>query len=322
MYLKVLELYFFNVGHGDSIAIRFPKDKWGVIDCNYDASITQPQVLTFLQNKNVENLEFLCITHPHEDHYSGCEKIVDKINIENLFLSGMFHEQEEFLNDSLGYAINAFCDKYNYRKLYKRKIDFPLRTKSIKISGVKIEFLNPKAGISDFLRLDKLRKNDLAYNNVSIVFLLKYKNIKILLNSDSTKECWNEILEQYTDDLSSDIIKISHHGSRTDNTDDIMNNIIKNKAVAIISTDGGKRYKSLPSQEVIKFLRENLNSKVLLTSSLNNTETSTNVSSDKLIEAGLDFSFDKVHQTPEYDGYLQIIIDDEGKISENIRHHI
>lgn len=32
----MLKLYFFNVGHGDSIAINFPDNSWGVIDSQKD----------------------------------------------------------------------------------------------------------------------------------------------------------------------------------------------------------------------------------------------------------------------------------------------
>lgn len=318
----MLELFFFNVGHGDSIAIHFPNNEWGVIDCNYDASISQPQVLTFLQKKNIVKLRFLCITHPHDDHYNGCEKIVDNIEIEKLYLSGMFHEQENYVSDSLGQAIYKFCKRYNRRKLYKNKIYYPLRTHSISIEDVKIKFLNPKASESDFLRLENLLKNDLAYNNVSIVFWLKYNNVNILLSSDSTRECWNEILAQY-DDLTSDIVKISHHGSERDNTNRILYSELKEKAIAIISTDGGKRYTNLPSSNVINFIKNNMDSKVLLTSSLNNDNVTTSINAnDKLIEAGLDYSCDEINKQPKYDGYIQIIINEDGEITENLVNHI
>lgn len=54
----MLELYFFNVGHGDSIAIKFPNNEWGIIDCNRNINHKEPNVLTFLKSKNVKTFKF------------------------------------------------------------------------------------------------------------------------------------------------------------------------------------------------------------------------------------------------------------------------
>ena len=140
----MLELYFFNVGHGDSIAIKFPNNTWGVIDCNRNTNETTPHVLTFLLNKKVGNLCFLCITHPHEDHFKGIDKIIEQYSkhIDKLILYGLTRNDKEILEtSSLGKGLKYF---YNDNKTNIRdKIELANINHSINVGDVEIKILNP-----------------------------------------------------------------------------------------------------------------------------------------------------------------------------------
>jgi len=73
----MLNIYFFNVGHGDSIAVQFPDNTWGIIDCNRNRGEIDPNVLKFLKLEGIKSLRFLCLTHPHDDHFKGIDKIIE-----------------------------------------------------------------------------------------------------------------------------------------------------------------------------------------------------------------------------------------------------
>ena len=69
----MLRLHFLNVGHGDSIVIEYVRSDasvFGVVDSNTSRN-TDPPVLHKLAELGARTLSFVCITHPHADHYKG-----------------------------------------------------------------------------------------------------------------------------------------------------------------------------------------------------------------------------------------------------------
>ncbi len=81
-----LKLYVLDVGHGDSLIVQFPDGiSHGIVDCNrHKESNTGfggnynpewPKALTYFRNLVDKGqkpvIEFVCLTHPHIDHYMG-----------------------------------------------------------------------------------------------------------------------------------------------------------------------------------------------------------------------------------------------------------
>ncbi len=69
----------FNVGEGDSLALGFPFEgelRWGLIDCCQGPDQDEPPVLEFLRAEGIEELEFICLTHLHYDHFRGLARVL------------------------------------------------------------------------------------------------------------------------------------------------------------------------------------------------------------------------------------------------------
>lgn len=73
----MLSVWILNAGQGDSIVIRFPDNSWGVVDSNLALNSQVPPALSFLQERGVQKLAFVCLTHPHSDHFSGLGKVLE-----------------------------------------------------------------------------------------------------------------------------------------------------------------------------------------------------------------------------------------------------
>lgn len=74
-----MRITFKNVGQGDSIIIEWEKNKEkriGIIDCNKYQN-TNP-VLDHIKNSvyNINAIDFLILSHPHLDHFSGFEELI------------------------------------------------------------------------------------------------------------------------------------------------------------------------------------------------------------------------------------------------------
>ncbi len=73
-----LRIYLFGATHGESIAIQLPNGKWGVVDC-FGSSLTSPAqnpIHALLKRSHVDEIEFLCLTHPHVDHFNGMSQLL------------------------------------------------------------------------------------------------------------------------------------------------------------------------------------------------------------------------------------------------------
>src|ERR1700730_3757736 len=74
----MLTFYILNVGHGSSIVVEYENESgkfFGVIDSNAIAG-TQCRALIKLEERGAKRLSFLCLTHPHKDHFSGLYDII------------------------------------------------------------------------------------------------------------------------------------------------------------------------------------------------------------------------------------------------------
>lgn len=310
----MLELYFFNVGHGDSIAIKFPNNEWGVIDCNLCDGQREPNVLKFLIKNNVERLKFVCVTHPHIDHFLGMERIVENYNnnIDNfiLFDNGQ-NSVYERQDSSLSKALSTFFQFQN------RKIILASKGEKYKVGDLEINLLNPNSQISEelFGKYFEGRQKSVL-NKLSVVMHFEHNGCHVLLNADvPQKEC-TEFLKNTP--VKADIIKISHHGSIHYNSEKLITSIGKQGCISIISSDGNQKYPSVPHEDVLNCLEQTLESNILKTYELDKVQPS---DSDVETVDAID-SISEIIDAPITDGYFQVVINDNGKITTQNHYRI
>ncbi len=73
----MIHLTFKNVGQGDSIILEWEANntrKIGIIDCNLFHN--QNPVLEYVIKKKYKTIEFLLLSHPHLDHFSGFLELI------------------------------------------------------------------------------------------------------------------------------------------------------------------------------------------------------------------------------------------------------
>ena len=105
------------------------------------------------------------------------------------------------------------------------------------------------------------------YNSSSIAFLLKCPDLSLLLLADSRAEIISEELKKIgyniENPLSVDLVKISHHGSLNNTSQELLSLIKSNHY--IISTNGGTSNHKHPSRETIARIvyKTNRNNKIL-----------------------------------------------------------
>src|SRR5262249_18417566 len=74
-----IEVHVLGAARGESIILRLPHGGWGVVDCCAGSSTDpgQNDTLRFLREQGATELEFLALTHPHDDHYRGMSHLLE-----------------------------------------------------------------------------------------------------------------------------------------------------------------------------------------------------------------------------------------------------
>ena len=215
-----MKVYFLDVGQGDCTFIKCPNGTTILVDCN----ISNDDFLFWLEDKLPENddgkkiLDYLIITHPHEDHIKGIGKLKEYI-IKNIWESGhrMYIPEEEQKDYPHYYDMLDLIQKVKKSGNNHKKLSAYNEIEITDEPDVKFLVLSPtKAYLED----EKPTERDI--HDQCMVFRIEYKGISIMFTGDSSMEAWKErIVPYYSDDsgrpnlLDSTLLHASHHGSYT-----------------------------------------------------------------------------------------------------------
>lgn len=213
-------LEFLDVGQADSILISICGE-YVLIDCGNIAD--GPLVTEHLKNLGIDKLEYLIITHPHEDHMGGAVDVINGVEIGHIIMP----------------------DRMKTTKIFEKMLD------AITERNVDVIFPNVKdvfevnGGTFTVLSCDNDAKDD---NGSSVVTLFTYDDFDVLLTGDATTANEKEILTWYEfNDI--EVLKLAHHGSVTGNSKKYLEAVSPENA--IISVGRNNTY-NLPKDEIIE----------------------------------------------------------------------
>lgn len=219
-----LSVHYLDVGQGDSIFIELPNKKCMLIDAGenmYGKSITE-----YITNLGYSKIDYLVATHPHADHIGSMAYVVNHNDIGEIYMPKV-----------------ATTTK-TYEKLLTAISDKGLKVKSAK-AGMNI--VDDGDFSIDILAPVTIEEDDL--NNCSIILKMNYKGDSFLFLGDAEKK----ELETVTADMSAEVLKVGHHGSRTSTTKALLEEV--NPKYAVISLGKGNSY-GHPHKSTLELLDE------------------------------------------------------------------
>lgn len=224
-----LEVVFFDVGQGDAIFIETPKKQQILIDGGPSSIILEKlgREIPFYDN----TLDLIILTHPERDHLAGLIDVLKRYKVENILWTGIKRDTPEF--------------KTWERKILEEKANIKIAQAGQKITASKIvlEILYPFENLMGQEFKDS--------NNNSIISRLVSGGNSFLFTGDVYQSAEKELLESGVN-LDSDILKVSHHGSKTSTGEDFVEKV--SPAIAVISLAKGNPYQH-PHQEVLDILK-------------------------------------------------------------------
>ncbi len=219
-------IHFLDVGQGDSTLFSLPSGEIILVDAGEPSA--GPKVSRYLKDLGISRIDHLIFTHPHDDHIGGIFSIMQEFDVINIYDNGFSNSGSDIYKEYIS-LIKKDPSIYNI-----------LRSGASLIFGdVSIEVLNPQPPSTG------------NHNRDSIVMKVTYGNINLFMAGDMESKGERDLLKRSTD-LSSRILKVSHHGDRDSTSDDFLKSL--GPETAIISVGKANKY-ARPHQEVLQRLK-------------------------------------------------------------------
>jgi len=242
-----LAVHILDVGQGDSVVIEFPDGQVYVVDSHSTDYIREDDpspTMRFLRERNITEIDRLIITHPHMDHIYGITELLtaEDIFVKQLWMSRFQHP---------GAYMQNFAFKWMYHWMYFRpenRLYVPQDGDMIEVGGVKLLVLAPPPGLDN--------ATEEHVNNASVVLKLVYGSFAMLLTGDAELPVWERMLRSRSETemrelLHADVLKVSHHGSRTGTDATLLERIAPQQVVISVGRDNRFGH---PHEEVLDLL--------------------------------------------------------------------
>jgi len=198
--------HFIDVGQGDSILIQV-NNKNILIDSG--TSDSTKKLIRYLKKNNIKKLDYVIATHPHEDHIGGMASVINTFDI------GMFYAPKA--------TATSECFTDMIRALKNKKLNINVAKPNISLD------LGPNTTCVMLSPNSETYENE---NNYSCVIKVSYKSSTYLFMGDAEELAEQELLENKYD-LSAQVLKVGHHGSKTSTSQEFLNKV--SPKIAIIS---------------------------------------------------------------------------------------
>ena len=245
---KEMQVHFIDVGQGDSALVITPHgrafmvDTGGVREGSYD--IGSRVDVPYLLHYGVQKLDYIFLTHAHDDHAGGVKGILSKIPVGAI---GIGHE-----------GAGDYLQTFGTGEIGKiKKLLVPLQEgSSIELDGVRIDMLySPES--------KKVQESQLQAtgNEFSNLIRVSYGEASFLFTGDLIAEQEQQVLANGTN-VASTVLKVGHHGSRTSSSQEFLTAV--NPGWAVISCGYNNSF-GHPHKEILHRLTSCTKAEILRT---------------------------------------------------------
>lgn len=222
-----MHVHYIDVGQADATLIEV-SEKGETYTILIDAGDwNSNNVVNYLQQKNVKDIDILVGTHPHADHIGQIDKVVNQFNVGEVWLSGDTTTSQVFAR-----MLSA---------IEKNDVSYhePRAGETYDVGPLVIDVISPERINGDL-------------NNGSIAMKLTYGSVSFLFTGDAETTAEQSMLRRETN-LQADILHVGHHGSKTSTIQPFLDAV--NPKAAIISV-GTKNQYGHPHAEVVERIQK------------------------------------------------------------------
>lgn len=221
-----LRVTVLDVGQGDSTLVDLPDGKSMLIDGGGGAGPGSDPgakvILPLLRARRRERIDLVVLSHPHPDHFGGLVAVLSNLKVGELWDTGQ-GEQEG--------ALPGYSQLLALARDHQVKIERPDTLCGRRaFGGVDFAVLAPCPGFTPQANA----------NDNSLVLRLGFGARSALFVGDAEAAEEQQLLVAHRPELSADVLKVGHHGSRTSSSPEFLRAV--SPALATVSCGQGNRY--------------------------------------------------------------------------------
>lgn len=191
-----LKVNFLDIGQGDAALITLPDKENILIDGGPDKNVIY-KLDKYLPNHN-RTIDLMILTHPDPDHLNGLVEVLKRFKVSKIFYNGVSDPGPIY---------------YEWQDIIKNK-NIPV----LVFSGPEQLKLSENIFLNFFWPEKSINGQSLKDDNVgSLAFKLSFGKISFLFTGDINQNVEKKVLKSGVN-LSADVLKVAHHGSKTSST--------------------------------------------------------------------------------------------------------
>ncbi|MFO0558513.1 MAG: ComEC/Rec2 family competence protein [Polyangiales bacterium] len=228
-----LRVTFVDVGQGDAALLETADGHSALIDAGPPEG--DEHLRAVLAQKGIRSLDWMLLTHPHLDHIGGARNVLGAVRVQRVIDPAYPHPIATY--DRLLAAIQQQAIPFMQAR----------QGQTLALgSSVSVEVLQP--------RIPFIERSRSEANANSIVTRVTAGAVRVLFTGDAETETEERLLAENRAQLSADILKVAHHGSRYASTQPFLSAV--SPRVAVISCGTGNDY-GHPHAETLGALARN-----------------------------------------------------------------
>jgi competence protein ComEC len=226
----LLEVYFLDVGQGDSQFINTPDNRQIIIDGGPGDTVLSElgEIMSFSDRK----IDIVVLSHPETDHMHGLISVLNKYKVDYILQSGVERSSKEFYE---------WQEALLFQQKQGAKIINVKAGDVVYVGSVVLEILAPFEDLSG-VNMEK------SSNESCLVAQLTYGKNSFLFTGDIGFETENQLLDDLV--LQPDVLKVAHHGSKYSTSENFLASI--SPKIAVIEV--GKNSYGHPTNETLQRL--------------------------------------------------------------------
>lgn len=267
-----MRITFKNVGQGDSIVLEWQKENGstgvGIVDCNLHNG--QNPTLLHIQNAAYTRIDFIVLSHPHSDHFSGMLELIEYCETQGISIGCFYHTCQQHpdyfkaacksttvqkkLIQLFRKIKTLFCEgSINKQSLSQFSEPIPLK------ENITMKCLSPsEREYDDFITSEKYKYSEEQPDNIpkanklSTLLQIQGEDWYVLLTSDSEKSTFVRLAKQHKNAFDGNLLlgQSSHHGAWSNHWDTFWKQRKKKDSTFAVISVGKNRYQH-PSQKTV-----------------------------------------------------------------------
>ena len=215
-----LYIYYIDVGQANSTLIK-ENNRYILIDAGN--ALDRYKLVPYFKELGITKFDYVIGTHAHEDHIGSMATIIKEFDLDKYYMPSRISDIVSYVK-----AVEELKNKNMF-------VSVPKEDEEISLDNLKCIFLSNGDGYEDV-------------NDTSLVLKCNYFNNSFIFMGDATSNVERNILSK---NLKSDVLQVSHHGSRDATSANFLRKV--NPSYAVISVGKNNEY-GLPKEVTLNKL--------------------------------------------------------------------